>query len=141
METVIPGIVMFADPVAAPLVTEAAVTATTKLPAGGLAGAVYLVIPPLGVMAGETEPQSAAGHVTLQLTPIFAESPVTLAVTVVVPGIDVAVPGGTMAAADMAAIVIPGTVTIAPEVVPGLLTALAVMVTAKLPAGGTAGAV
>ena len=40
METVIPGIVMFADPVAAPLVTEAAVTATTKLPAGGLAGAV-----------------------------------------------------------------------------------------------------
>ena len=100
-----------------------------------------MVMPPLAVMIGETEPQSAAGHVTVQLTPIFAVSPVTFAATVVVPGIDVAVPGGTMPAAGMAATVIPGTVTIAPEVVPGLLTALAVMVTAKLPAGGKAGAV
>jgi hypothetical protein len=40
METVIPLMVMFAEAVAAGKVTEAAVTVTVKLPAGGAAGAV-----------------------------------------------------------------------------------------------------
>lgn len=40
MEIVIPVIVTVVEPVAAELVTEAAVTVTVKLPAGGVEGAV-----------------------------------------------------------------------------------------------------
>jgi hypothetical protein len=40
METVIPIIVTLVELVAAGLVTEAAVTVTTKSPGGGMAGAV-----------------------------------------------------------------------------------------------------
>jgi hypothetical protein len=40
IETVIPGIVMMAEPVAAAFVWDAAVSVTVKFPAGGAVGAV-----------------------------------------------------------------------------------------------------
>ena len=48
-----------------------------------LAGAVYVVATPLAVDWGATEPQVAASHVTVQLTPLLLESLSTVAVTVV----------------------------------------------------------
>src|SRR5437879_12672037 len=53
---------------------------TVKRVEGGL-GAVYVVGTPLGVDAGETLPHCSVEHVTVQLTRLPAESPVTDAVS------------------------------------------------------------
>jgi hypothetical protein len=44
-----------------------------------------VVATPLAVVAGETAPHSAAVHTTVQVTPLFAESLVTVAVNCAVP--------------------------------------------------------
>ena len=64
-------------------VTEVAMMVTLP-PAGTVAGAVYVVMPPLGVEAGVKPPQAATG-VQLQLTPPAAESFWTVAATLAVP--------------------------------------------------------
>jgi hypothetical protein len=54
------------------------------------------VTAPLAVEVGETEPQGAVEHVTLQVTPLFAESLTTVAVNCfVVPACTVAEAGDT----------------------------------------------
>ena len=89
------GTVMIADAALDPSATEAAVMVTVKLVEGGL-GAVYVVGTPLGVDAGETLPHCCVGHVTVQLTPLPAESPVTDAVSCAeVPGATVVLEGVT----------------------------------------------
>lgn len=76
--------------------TELAVIVTVKSPVGALGGAVNVVATPLAVEAGETVPQGTAEQVTAQVTPPFAESLVTVAVTgVVVPACMVVVPAET----------------------------------------------
>ena len=89
------GTVMTADAALDPSATEAAVMVTVKLVEGGL-GAVYVVGTPLGVDAGERLPHCCVGHVTVQLTPLPAESPVTDAVSCAeVPGATVVLEGVT----------------------------------------------
>ena len=136
METVIPIIVTVVEPVAAELVTEAAAMVTVKLPAGGVAGAVYVVAPPLSVVVGDTDPQAAVAHDTVQATPLAAVSPVTVAVICAVAFACniVALGGGTLT-------VIPGTLKFADTAVVPSAAAIAVIVTVKSPAGGMAGAV
>jgi hypothetical protein len=66
-------------------VAERAVMATVFL-AGTATGAVKVVVPPLGVCAGEKVPQfGALPQVATQSTPALAISPVTVAETWVVP--------------------------------------------------------
>ena len=64
-------------------VTEVAMTVTLP-PVGTVAGAVYVVMLPLGVEVGLKAPQAAAG-VQLQFTPLAAESFCTVAATLAVP--------------------------------------------------------
>lgn len=64
-------------------VTEVAMTVTLP-PVGTVAGAVYVVMLPLGVTVGLKAPQAAAG-VQLQVTPPAAESFCTVAATLAVP--------------------------------------------------------
>jgi hypothetical protein len=64
-------------------VTEVAMMVTVP-PVGTVAGAVYVVMPPLGVEVGLKPPQAAAG-VQLQFTPAAAESFCTMAATLAVP--------------------------------------------------------
>ena len=64
-------------------VTEVAMIVTLP-PVGTVAGAVYVVMLPLGVEAGLKAPQAAAG-VQLQITPLAAESFCTVAATLAVP--------------------------------------------------------
>jgi hypothetical protein len=64
-------------------VTEVAMMVTLP-PVGTVAGAVYVVMPPLGVEVGLKAPQAAAG-VQLQFTPPAAESFCTVAATLAVP--------------------------------------------------------
>ena len=63
--------------------TEVAMTVTLP-PVGTVAGAVYVVMLPLGVTVGLKAPQAAAG-VQLQVTPPAAESFCTVAATLAVP--------------------------------------------------------
>src|SRR5215469_3157788 len=63
------------------LATEVAVIITVKSDAGAEAGAVYVVDAPLAVALGETEPQGAAGHVTVHVTPFALGSFETIADT------------------------------------------------------------
>jgi hypothetical protein len=64
-------------------VTEIAVMVTLP-PVGAAAGAVYVVMPPLGVEVGLKTPHAVAG-VQLQFTPPGAESFWTVAATLAVP--------------------------------------------------------
>jgi hypothetical protein len=69
----------------APLVLAVlAAVIVTVPPVGGVVGAVYVVFAPLAVWAGENEPQFALPQVTVQLTPAFCLSPVTVALSEVV---------------------------------------------------------
>lgn len=65
--------------------TEDTVMVTVRSLAGGVVGAVYVVGVPLGVVVGETEPHCVTEHVTLQVTPLLAESFTTVAVNCIVP--------------------------------------------------------
>ncbi len=133
-ETLIAGTVMLAVVDAKGLATEVAVSVTVKSLAGVL-GAVYVVGVPLGVEVGKTVPHDVTEHETVQVTPLFAESLVTVAVNcAVAPAASVAVFGATET-------VIPGIVTMAVADTEVLVTEVAVRVTVKLPAGAIGGAV
>ena len=67
------------------LATEVAEIVTVKSDAGADAGAVYVVDTPLAVALGETEPQGAAAHDTVQVTPFVLGSLETIAETCAVP--------------------------------------------------------
>jgi hypothetical protein len=58
--------------------TDVAVMVTERLAATVL-GAVYVVAAPLAVAAGDTVPQGAVEHDTVQVTPLFDESLATVA--------------------------------------------------------------
>jgi hypothetical protein len=77
--------VTVADAEAELAATEVALIWIVRLPVNALAGAVYVATTPLAVAAGETDPQGAAGHDTVQMTPLLAESLVTVAVTCTAP--------------------------------------------------------
>lgn len=68
------------DPVLLLSATEVAVTVTLA----PLAGAVKVAAASLDVAWGDTDPQAATLHVTLQVTPLLLLSLLTVAVTVVV---------------------------------------------------------
>ena len=90
---------------------------------------------PLNVGLGAAFPQSTTLQDTVQVTPAFAGSPVTVAVNcAVAPACSVAVVGATVT-------VIPIIVTVVEPVAAELVTDAAVMVTTKFPAGGAEGAV
>jgi hypothetical protein len=130
------GTVMVAEAAAEALATEVAVMVTVKLAAGGVVGAVKVVATPLAVALGETVPHVAAEHDTDHITPLFAESFVTVAVNcAVAPACTVAVLGVTETAIPA------GTVMVADFDTEVLATEVAVMVTVKLAAGGAVGAV
>jgi len=69
------------DAEAAVSLTEVAVMLTVVCPGATEAGAVYVVGVSLAVAAGETVPQAAAGHDTVQVTPRLAVSLLTVAAT------------------------------------------------------------
>lgn len=95
-----------------------------------------MVAIPLAVAAGKTDPQGAAGHVTTQVTPLFAGSLVTVAVNfAVAPDCTVAVRGVTETAIPT------GTVMVADADAEVSATEMALMVTVKSAAGGMVGAV
>jgi hypothetical protein len=54
---------------------------TTRSDGGLAAGAAYVAACPLSVFVGDIEPQGAAAHVTLQVTPRLLASLLTRAVT------------------------------------------------------------
>ena len=70
---------MVAEAVTVGSVAEAAVSVTVRVATDEVAGGVYVVLPPLTVDVGETLPQGAGEHERVQLTPLFAESLVTVA--------------------------------------------------------------
>jgi hypothetical protein len=94
-----------------------------------------VVATPLAVAVGKTVPHGAAEHATVQVTPLFAGSLVTVAVNCAV------APACTVAELGATEIVVPGTVMIAEFDTEVLATEVAVMVTIKSPAGGVVGAV
>jgi hypothetical protein len=95
-----------------------------------------VVATPLAVTVGETAPQGAREHDTIQVTPLFAGSFVTVAVNCAV------APACTAAVLGVTETVIPaGTVTVADADAEVSATEVAVMVTVNLLAGGVAGAV
>lgn len=59
---------------------EVAVIVTVKPADGGLLGAVYVVADPLAVAVGETVPHDDTEQATVQVTPLFDESLVRVAV-------------------------------------------------------------
>lgn len=59
--------------------SAAEVAVIVTRPEGAVAGAVYVMDCPLGVDIGETEPQEFVEQETLQLTPLFAVSLMTVA--------------------------------------------------------------
>jgi hypothetical protein len=116
-------------------VTEVAVTDTVRLLAGGEAGAVNVTTSPLAEVVGETEPQGAAGQVTVQVMPALAASEATVALSCSVAfTCTVAAAGATET--EMAA-----TVTVADADFVESAAAVAVMLTVRLFAGVLAGAV
>jgi hypothetical protein len=90
---------------------------------------------PLAVAAGKTDPQGAAGHVTTQVTPLFAGSLVTVAVNFAV------APASTVAVLGVTETTGPGITTVAKPDAEVLATEAAVMVTVKSLVGGVVGAV
>jgi hypothetical protein len=80
IDTAMGGTVTVAAADAEGLETEVAVMVTVKLLAGGVVGAVYVVAAPLAVPVGKTEPHGVGEHDTVQLTPLFAGSLLTVAV-------------------------------------------------------------
>jgi hypothetical protein len=85
---------------------------------------------PLGEVVGETVPQSAPEQDNAQVTPLLAESLVTVAVNwAVVPAGTMAVPTGTTETC------IPGTVTVAEADAAALLAEVAETVTTRSPSG------
>ena len=80
-ETVIAVTATVVDAEAAVSLTEVAVMLTVVCPGATEAGAVYVVGASLAVAAGETVPQAAAGHDTVQVTPRLAVSLLTVAAT------------------------------------------------------------
>jgi hypothetical protein len=95
-----------------------------------------VVATPLAVAVGKTVPQDAAEHDTVQVTPLFAGSLVTVAVKFAVPLVCTLAVLGEIETA-MAA----GTVMVAEADAEVLATEVAVIVTVKLAAGGVVGAV
>jgi len=94
-----------------------------------------VVATPLAVAVGETVPQGVGVQDTVQVTPLFAGSLLTVAVNCAV------APACTVAELGATETVVPGTVMIAEFVTEVLATEVAVMVTDKSPAGGVVGAV
>jgi hypothetical protein len=123
MPTVIAGTVTVAEAIASGSPTEVAVTITCRSPAGG-GGALYVVAAPLAVVVGETLPQGAVAHVTVQVTPLLLGSftsvavtcPVALASTLGVAGVTVTPTEGTITVAEADFVVsvaeVPVTVTL-----------------------------
>jgi len=73
--------VTVAEAAVEPAATAVAVILTSRLLVNALAGAVYVAATPLAVAVGETDPHGAAEHDTVQVTPLLAESLLTVAVT------------------------------------------------------------
>jgi len=93
---------------------------------------------PLGVVVGETEPQEVAEQETVQVTPLFEGSFVTVAVNCAV------APASTLAVPGLTETVIPGIVMnpCKPSVETALFAfELATISTNRSPAGGLVGAV
>jgi hypothetical protein len=96
METATLGTVIVAEADRVGSLTEVAVSVTVRLFAAGLLGAVYVVVPKLAVDVEENVPHAATAHDRLQVTPLFAVSPLTVAWNCAVPATwTVAVPGAT----------------------------------------------
>jgi hypothetical protein len=134
-EMLSPGTVTFAEAAAPELVTEVAVIVTAKSPAGWVAGAVYLTAAPLAEVVGEIEPQSAAEQLTVQVTPPFEGSLLTVAVNGALP------PGCTVAEGGVTETERPGIVMAACADFVGSATEVAVMVTVLSPVLVAPGAV
>ena len=128
IETIIPGTVMAAGVDTAESVAEVAVRVTIRLPAAGAAGAVYVVATPLAVEPGETLPQGACGHDTVQLTPALAPSLATVAEN------GACAPRATVAEMDERFTVTAGTVMTTFADFAGSLADVAVRVTVRAPA-------
>src|SRR5262249_61940526 len=75
-----PATVRLVDALADGSATEVAVIVTGSAVGGRAAGAVYVAVAPLAVVAGDTEPQGAVAHETPQLTPRLPRSLLTVAV-------------------------------------------------------------
>lgn len=134
-ETVIAGTVIVAEVAAKGLATEVAVSVSVKSLAGGVPGAVYVVVAPLSVEAGETAPQGAGEQDNVQVTPLLLASFPTVAVNCAVDAAStVAVVGATVTATD-------GTVIVAEADLVASAAEVAVRVTIKLFIAGAAGAV
>jgi hypothetical protein len=84
-ETVIVGTVTVIVPFLVMSATEVTVIVTVRSLAGGAGGAVYVVGAPLAVLVGETEPHCDTEHETIHVTPLLAESFLTVAVNCTVP--------------------------------------------------------
>jgi hypothetical protein len=94
-----------------------------------------VVAAPLAVAVGETVPHGAGEHDTVQVTPLFVGSLVTVAVNGAV------APTSTVAEVGATETVVPGTVTLAELDTEVSATGLAVTTTDKSPAGRVPGAV
>jgi hypothetical protein len=127
--------VMLTEAAAKELVSEVAVNVTARSLAGGLLGAVYVVGEPLGVTVGDTVPQGEVEQERVQVTPLLLASLARVAVNgAVAPASRVAESGAMVTATD-------GTVMVAEAFFVGSAAEVEVMVTVRLVAGGTAGAV
>lgn len=104
------GIVTLAVAVLVLSVTEVAVNVTVISLAGGVAGAVYVVVKPLAVCVGETLPHGAVGQETVQfallpvgsLVTVAVKDPVALACNVEAVGETATVMAGTVILTDPA---------------------------------------
>ena len=94
-----------------------------------------MVATPLALVVGETEPHGPGEHDTVQITPIFVGSLLTVAVICDVVLI------GTVVGFAVTVTAVPRTVTVAKFDTEALAREVAVMVTAKSLAGGVVGAV
>ena len=59
--------------------TDVAVIVTARSAAGGVLGAVYVVVTPFNVAAGETVPHGPGSHDRVHVTPLLVGSLATLA--------------------------------------------------------------
>ena len=84
---------------------------------------------------GKTVPHIVAEHDTVQMTPLFAKSLVTVAVNFAV------APASTVAVLGVTETAIPGITTVAKSDADAVVTEVAVMVTVKSLVGGVVGAV
>lgn len=127
------GIVMVADADFVLSVIEVAVSVTVKLLAGGTVGAVYVVV--VAGEAGDTVPHGAVEQLTVQFTPAFAASKLTVALNCT------AVPTWTVTGVGATETVMASIVIIVEAVAFEFCTDFAVRVTVRLPAGAVTGAV